>query len=227
MTLESVRDDGSVSARGRTARRRIREKQARRQAILDAAGDAFLEQGISATTMEQIAARAELSKGAVYLYFSSKEELCLALLVEASRVFADVMRRARAVEAPPLDEIERLIDAYFDFYLRRPDYFRLLFVIEHQPFRGPVGDELRTEWTALGRECLEMLASVIARGTEQGVIRRCDPWITAVSLWTAVTGTIVLPGQEIRWDFLGHLDQRELVRSMVRNFFEGIAVSAA
>jgi AcrR family transcriptional regulator len=223
---ESVIDDQSRNPRTRTARRRMREREARRQSILDAAGNVFLEQGISATTVDQIAERAELSKGAIYLYFKSKEELCLALLVEASRVFVREMKQARTLEMPPLEQLQQLIQAYFDFYVRRPDYFRLLFVIEHQPFRGQVADALRAQWNALGKEGLEMLASVIERGIELGAIRPCDPWTTAVSLWTAVTGVIVLSGQEIRWDFVGHLDQQELLRATVRNFLAGIQATA-
>jgi AcrR family transcriptional regulator len=215
-------DNRSQKVRAGTARRRMREKVARRQSILDAAGGLFLEQGVSATTMDQIADRAELSKGAIYLYFSSKEELCLALLVEASQVFVNEMKQARAIEAPPLAELQQLIEAYYDFYRRRPDYFRLLFVIEHQPYRGQVADELRTQWTALGKEGLEILADVIERGVAQGVLRPCDSWTTAVSLWAAVTGALVLSGQEIRWGFLGHLSQEELVQSSLRAFLTGI-----
>jgi len=219
---ESALDNRSQKVRAGTARRRMREKVARRQSILDAAGSLFLEQGVSATTMDQIAERAELSKGAVYLYFSSKEELCLALLVEASQVFTDEMKQSRIAGAPPLEELEQLIQAYYDFYRRRPDYFRLLFVIEHQPYRGPVADELRARWTALGKEGLEMLADVIERGVAQGAIRPCDSWTTAVSLWAAVTGALVLSGQEIRWGFLGQLSQEDLVRSSLQAFLTGI-----
>ncbi|MFI5394617.1 MAG: TetR/AcrR family transcriptional regulator [Candidatus Binatia bacterium] len=205
----------------------MREKEARRQSILDAAGAVFLEWGMSASTMEQIAERAELSKGAVYLYFSSKQELRLALLVEASRRLVKALKEAHDPTAPPLKQLERLIDAYYGFYVRRPDYFRLLFVVEHRPDRGRVADALRTEWTALGKEALELLTSVIERGIKQGAIRRCDPWTTAVSLWASVTGVIVLPVQEIRSGFVGHLRQEELVRSTLRNFWRGIQAVAA
>jgi len=209
------------------AQRRLREKEARRQSILDAASAVFLEWGISATTMDQIAERAELSKGALYLYFSSKQELCLALLVEASRLLVDELKQARAPAAPPFEELQRLLQAYYGFSVRRPDYFRLLFVVEHQLYRSRVADELRARWTALGREGLEMLAGVIERGVKERFIRSCDPWKTAVSLWAGITGVIVLPAQEIRWDFLGHLNQEELVRSTLQNFWRGIQAPAA
>lgn len=51
------------------------DKDMRRQLLLDAALDEFFERGFSASRMEDIAARANLSKGTLYLYFKSKEDL--------------------------------------------------------------------------------------------------------------------------------------------------------
>ncbi len=52
--------------------RRIREKEHRQNEILKAAQTLFFEQGFAATSMNQIAKAAELSKGALYLYFRNK-----------------------------------------------------------------------------------------------------------------------------------------------------------
>ena len=63
-----------------TKERRAREKLARRQAILAAAKAVFAEKALSATTIDEIAERAELAKGTIYLYFKSKEEMYTALM---------------------------------------------------------------------------------------------------------------------------------------------------
>ena len=55
-------------------------KDERRQLLLSAALDEFFERGFSAARIEDIAQRASLSKGTVYLYFDSKEALFLALI---------------------------------------------------------------------------------------------------------------------------------------------------
>ena len=54
---------------------RQRRKQARPQELLDAALDLFVEKGFAATRSEEVAARAGASKGTLYLYYPSKEEL--------------------------------------------------------------------------------------------------------------------------------------------------------
>lgn len=55
-------------------------KEARRLAFLNAALDAFFERGFSAARMDDIAARAGVTKGTLYLYFNSKEALFTALV---------------------------------------------------------------------------------------------------------------------------------------------------
>ena len=54
---------------------RQRRKEARPQELLDAALDLFVEKGFAATRSEEVAARAGVSKGTLYLYYPSKEEL--------------------------------------------------------------------------------------------------------------------------------------------------------
>jgi TetR/AcrR family transcriptional regulator len=62
--------------------RRERRKEARPGELLDAALDLFVEKGFAATRSEEIAARAGVSKGTLFLYFPSKEELFKALVRE-------------------------------------------------------------------------------------------------------------------------------------------------
>lgn len=59
---------------------RQRRKQARPMELLDAALDLFVERGFKATRSEDVAARAGVSKGTLYLYYPSKEELLKAVI---------------------------------------------------------------------------------------------------------------------------------------------------
>lgn len=62
-----------------------RRKDARPGELLDAALDLFVEKGFAATRSEEVAARAGVSKGTLFLYFPSKEELFKAVVVENLR----------------------------------------------------------------------------------------------------------------------------------------------
>jgi AcrR family transcriptional regulator len=65
---------------GRTEPRFERRKDARPGEILDAALELFVERGFAATRLEDVAQRAGVSKGTVYLYFDGKEELFKAVV---------------------------------------------------------------------------------------------------------------------------------------------------
>jgi len=75
-----------------------RRKDARPQELLAAALALFVERGYAATRLDDVAARAGVSKGTLYLYFSSKEELFRAVV--------------RDNLVPVLDEAEQAIDGY-------------------------------------------------------------------------------------------------------------------
>jgi TetR/AcrR family transcriptional regulator len=65
-----------------TSLKRARRKDARPGELLDAALDLFVEKGFAATRVEQVAARAGVSKGTLFVYFPSKEELFKAVVRE-------------------------------------------------------------------------------------------------------------------------------------------------
>lgn len=62
--------------------KRERRKEARPGELLEAALDLFVEKGFAATRSEEVAARAGVSKGTLFLYFQSKEELFKAVVIE-------------------------------------------------------------------------------------------------------------------------------------------------
>ena len=95
----------------------LREKQkgARRQAMLTAAARLFKEQGFAKTSMEDIAAAAELSVATAYNYFKTKGEICVAIY-KADR---DLVQQAtdRIIAAPPRDPVAaicKLIETDFE-----------------------------------------------------------------------------------------------------------------
>jgi AcrR family transcriptional regulator len=75
-----------------------RRKDARPQELLDAALDLFVERGFTATRLDDVAARAGVSKGTLYLYFANKEELFKAVVRESM--------------IPVIGEAEGMIDQY-------------------------------------------------------------------------------------------------------------------
>src|SRR5260370_31337916 len=77
-------------------------KEAAKSRILDAANRVFAEKGYHEATMDDIAKRLGVSKGAIYLYFSSKEDLFDAMFKTATQAFTEIMLSSFGNEANPI-----------------------------------------------------------------------------------------------------------------------------
>lgn len=75
-----------------TGRRAAGEDPAKREQILDGAKRVFMEQGFEAASMNDITRAAGVSKGTIYVYFSNKEDLFVALVDHHRNEFATSMR---------------------------------------------------------------------------------------------------------------------------------------
>ncbi len=110
-----------------TRERRERERQQRREAILDAARRLFWARGYERATMPQIADAAEVAPGTLYLYFPSKEALYTELLVEGYERLAERLRQAVRADASPREQGEALTDGFLSFAREHPEYFDIIF----------------------------------------------------------------------------------------------------
>lgn len=95
--------------------RRGRRKQARPGELLDAALALFVEKGFAATKVDEIAARAGVSKGTLFLYFPTKEDLFRAVVNEniANR-FAEWNEEFRAFQGSSADMLRHCMRAWWE-----------------------------------------------------------------------------------------------------------------
>jgi AcrR family transcriptional regulator len=95
---------------------------ARREHILDAAERCFAKAGFHRTTMQDICKAADVSAGALYVYFASKEALIAGIVERDRSAFA--VRFAKLADAPDfLEALEAIAQHYF---IEEPDYKRLM-----------------------------------------------------------------------------------------------------
>ena len=111
--------------------RKEREKEARREEILAAAETVFFEKGLTGSTVDDIAAEAELSKGTIYLYFRSKEDLYLAVTNRGIDIMQEMFERAIGTGENPIKLVSNLGDAYNAFFQKHQDYFRMFTFFEN------------------------------------------------------------------------------------------------
>ena len=93
--------------------KRQQASEQRRQAILDAALDVFAAEGFTAARLDDVAAKAGVAKGTIYLFFKDKEELFEQIVVAA---ISPVLARFEALAAVETMPLEQVLDALFAFF---------------------------------------------------------------------------------------------------------------
>lgn len=115
-------------------------KQHKRQALLDAAYDLFLEQGLNKTSIDSIVNRAKVAKGTFYLYFSDKDALLQALMWRISEhIFDEALAKVGQLSEATFSQKElALVDHIIEYLRHNPLLLRL---IRHN-LRWPSIDQL-------------------------------------------------------------------------------------
>ena len=204
-----VKGEGSLS----TAARRAREKAQRRQEILDAARREFFERGFHHPTVDDVASRAEVSKGTIYLYFESKEEILAHLLLEGLNLLLVRMKAAFDPGSPPSPErtLQALATAYLDFCQSQPNYFRLIVAFDRGRFEESISSDLYRQVLNKSLQGLDLVSQTIRAGKAAGVFHVDDPWQAAGSVWAALNGVLVLMAHPLR---------QRLLKSDVETMFQ-------
>ena len=115
----------------RTAEQNLLIREQRKQQIMEAALELFAKNGYAATTIDQLAKAAEVSKGLLYNYFASKEELLTA-------IFNQMIEDAESVwqfdtTLPPKDQLKQLLDATFVYMEEHQSLMKLITQLALQP----------------------------------------------------------------------------------------------
>ncbi|MGI9382114.1 MAG: TetR family transcriptional regulator [Methyloligellaceae bacterium] len=150
-----------------------RRAEARPDEVLDAALDLFIAHGFAATRVEDIAARAGLSKGAVYLYFDSKEAILEALVRRSIvPVAKNAAAMAQSAAGNPRDVIRNLVTLVAG-RMSNPRLSAIPRLIIAEAGNFPRLAKMYRE-EVLDR-ALTALETLIRAGVEQGVFRPVDP----------------------------------------------------
>jgi len=201
--------------------RKEREKQQRRETILAAARELFFEKGYR-TTMEEISARAELSKGTLYLYFTSKDELYISVIMEGFRILEERMEKALKGVRGAEKRMKAVYFAFIDHCLENREYFRITQYFLTEDARRNTSDELVDTVNRYSGKILERGALIIQEGVDAGAFREdIDAGALALIAWRMSTGMLDLA---VLGDDLGRGAgvSRELFDTAIEVILDGI-----
>ncbi len=177
--------------------RREREKQQRRNDILDAAERLFFSKGMEKTTMNQVATEAEFSKGTIYLYFKNKEELYLGITKRGLDILGKMFRIASDKASTGIEKVQSIGYAYLEFSQKFRDYYDSLLYYESHIFEFTDENPCASACEICGQEVLDVLVQAINFGIEDGTIMKdLNAEAAAVVLWGQSMGVIQLASKK-------------------------------
>ena len=184
---------------------------------MSAAKAVFTEKGLLTSTIDDVAERAEVAKGTIYLYFKAKEEIFAALMDEGLELVGKRFSDAVDLSLPADENLRRLCDAYCRVYREEPQYFKLLFFCSHA--------DVRAKMCANPSECqgLPPLAALIQKGIDEGTFSATvDAAKAAAIAWGSSNGIILMFEQELRGSARFELPIEDLLRTNMELLIRGL-----
>jgi AcrR family transcriptional regulator len=195
-------------------RRRRGRSQATREQIVAAAAQLLAEQGYMSTSLDQVAAQAGLTRGAIYYHFESKEALYWEVVGPAlGRAQQRLRERSEKKTDPALGLREFLHNTLRTAQNPQSRYLWYQEMI-------PLDEEMRRKARDEEREFERLLADLIARGQDDGLFVEGDPKIIALIIISAIS-------RSARWyDPEGPVPVAEFVDVFSRLVLNGLLTGA-
>ncbi len=179
------------------------DKTERRNRIMDAAMRVFARLGVHQARMDDVAREARLSKGALYWYFRSKEDLLKAILARMFEPDLQLMEElVRQRERSAVERLETLARKALDSLPQMRVTQALLYEFYALAARtGPLQALIRDYY----RRYYELLTELLAQGVEQGELRIQNPRRAAMALLAQFEGlfliSVLLPGVDLHQEW--------------------------
>jgi len=148
-----------------------------RQHIVGAAERVFAERGFDNAKLQEISALAGLSMGTIYSIFASKDELFLALLEERGQELRDLARDVAALPGSARAALERLIEAYVDYFVAHPTFLTMHLKLGHSWVIAPAGEG--EGQVRIWQEIHESQSDIFRRGIAERAFVEEDPGFLA------------------------------------------------
>jgi len=158
----------------------------KRELILTAAADVFYEKGFHNATVEEIAKRADIGKGTIYQYFSSKQEILVEMLHEKFGAYTGSLQKSIQENDSAYQNMQRLVNAHFNELDMIHRFASGLFQAGSNPNHcgTPVNDVLQ----AYKKQVTECFEKLILLGQEKGELCQGDVSLMAAAMLGALTG---------------------------------------
>jgi AcrR family transcriptional regulator len=171
--------------------RKEREKLQRRNNIIEAAEKTFFTKGFENSTMDDVAEAAELSKGTLYLYFESKEELFSEIAKRGQQLLEEYFIKAIQNKENGLKKVRAIGQAFIKFFREHSEYHEAMLYGHSKKEAGELTIDERIDQKE--KENKNVFVNSIIEGINDGSIRQdIDPVIVSFLLWGQTMGVLQL-----------------------------------
>jgi AcrR family transcriptional regulator len=182
--------------------------------IIEAAKRVFSDKGIHQATMDEIAKEAEVSKGAIYLYFKGKDKIISTLLKSFFEVEMAVIRGLSVEGRTTREVLEEVNQLVVKDLTRIKVFMPILFEFISMTFRNKEAQKVVRDSL---NSYIEILEPIIQTGIDRGDLREMDAHDAALAYGALLEGTILL------WSYdLENYDFADLVGRTMNVFLDGI-----
>lgn len=196
-----------------------RRKDARPSELLDAALAEFFEKGFAAARLEDIAQRAGVSKGTVYLYFDSKEEMFEALVRAIPQANAELLESVAADTSVPAEVMLARVLRAVGGFLRDERMMKFPRLVIGEAGRFPkLAETYRREVISRG---IGVMSALIERGIAEGAFRPLDAKAAAYGAISPLLFVALWRTTFERFDD-AQLDGERFIEQHIETFLQGI-----
>ena len=199
-----------------------RRPEHRRQQIIEAALEVFGECGLARSRLQDIANRAGVSKGTIYLYFPNKEEL-FREMIRHTAVAAIESGEKTSAQGTPTEQLCSAMRGYWTF-VRSPVFSTIYRLVLGELHQFP--DLAKFYAEEVVTRVLNMLGAIIRRGVDSGEFRDIDPLVAARMLMALTVMNAIWRDEHTGVPLLCHKADEEVFRELAHFYLYSLTTPA-
>lgn len=202
--------------------RELRERESR---ILELARPMIAGGGMAALSMEAIASELKLARGTVYNHFPNKEEIILALAIQAVEQRLAIFNEAVTMRGTPRERVAAIgigCEVFADHF---PELFRVEYIIRHDLVWEKTSPRRQSLLRSCEGRCMHTVAGVVRDAIANGDLQlKTNSQIEDIvfGLWSLVYGSLLLEMTSPSLADIGIVDSRRAIRRNCNALLDGL-----
>lgn len=208
------------------ARRKQQPRSVHRHNIASAAQQLFMEKGIEATSMDEIARAAVYSKATLYVYFKDKEEIVGVLVLESMKKLHDYLSSALEQQDTTKAKYKSICYGLVKYHDEFPFYFKTALDKINVDFESGRYLQEEKDTYDVGEQIIEKLGQFLTIGIKTGELRKdIEIGPTIFTFWGMLSGFIQITASKEGYIAKGlQLSRQELLEHGFETLYRSIAV---